>query len=127
MIPKNRLEFRTRGMLVRGHVALDENINFVTMSLLSVRDGWILGQRRTSNDSRRFVLIDKNLKEHKQKILSSLNIESIAIFDDSLKGQALAIYRKRTDVQMSPAGKHKLVLTLYDMREDNSMKYIQKK
>ena len=127
MIPKNRLEFRTRGMLVRGHVELDDNMNFATMSLLSVRDGWILGRRKYPNESRHFILIDKNFKQHKQKILSSLNIESIAIFDDSLKGQALAIYRKRTDVQMSPLGTPNLVLSLYEMRGNNPMKSIRKK
>ncbi len=97
------------------------------MTLLSMKDGWILGQKKPANESRRFSLVDRNFKEHKQKILSSLNIENIAVFNDSLKGQSLAVYQKKIDVQMSTISKQKLILNLYEMREDISMKYIRSK
>jgi hypothetical protein len=127
VIPKNRLEFRSRGMLVLGHIVLDESISFFSMSLLSTRDGWLLSHRKSQNESRHFILIDRKFVEHKQKILSSQNIENISIFNDSLKGKSLAIYRKRTDVQASTAGKQKLILNLYEMREEDATKYIHKK
>lgn len=113
--PKNRLEFRTRGMLVLGYIVLDEDVNFMSLSLLSVKVGWLLGQKKNKNHSRLYTFIDNDLHEHKQNLLSTNYVESIAFVEESNRTSVLALYRKRNGVQLSTKVNNRFILDLYEI------------
>jgi hypothetical protein len=113
--PKNRLEFRTRGMLVLRQIALDENVDFISLSLLSVKGEWILGQKKNHNRPRHYTLIDNDLHIHEQNILSTQNIENIAVINHPDRKTSLAIHRKRNDVHTSRDNIQRPVLDLYEI------------
>jgi hypothetical protein len=112
--PKNRLEFRTRGMLVLRQIALDENVDYVSMSLISVQDGWILGQEKNQNESRHYIFIDKNFYAHEQKFLSTQNIEHIAVVTQlPFYGPKLVLYQKGNGAKISTYINRKLLFYDY--------------
>ncbi len=115
--PKNRLEFRDRGMVVLGHIVLDDNVTFSWISLLSLKDGWILGQRKGRGQPRYYILINNKLHQHEQKMLSTQNIENLAVINKSPHRQLLAVYRKTNNALLPTQVNQRFILDLYELQE----------
>jgi hypothetical protein len=114
LIPaKNRVEFRTRNMYVIGHLMLSGyNQNFSSL-LCRLTDGWLLGFREQIDKPWDFTLIDNDLKQHEQKILSTYGIIKIEVVKNSTNESVLAIYRERGCVDTLTHDRSQLVLDLY--------------
>ena len=91
---KNRLEFRTRGMYIIGCLKLkDYNQGFLSL-LYRFNDGWLFGSKKQNNNPWNFILVDENLQQRKQEILSEHGIIDIGVMKNSANQTILSVCRK---------------------------------
>jgi hypothetical protein len=100
-------------MYIIGHLMLNgHNQNFSSL-LCRLNDGWLLGSGKQNNNPWHFILIDNNLQQHEQKILSTYGIIKIEVVKNSANESVLAIYRERGYVRSLTYDREKLSLDLY--------------